>query len=478
MPWSAAVRRELVEILGEAHVKDDAVTLFSYRADGLTLHPSEPVAVLFPADSGQLQQVVGLLHSRGIPFLPRGAGTGLSGGAIPRPGCVVIEMVRFRTIEAVDPINRCVTVGPGVVNIDVSNAAADHGLRFVPDPSSQKACTIGGNVGENSGGPHTLKYGVTVNHVLGLEMVMYDGTLVQLGGKAWGVPGPDLLGLLIGSEGTMGIVTKVICRLCPLPEQTLTLLAVFASVADACRTVSEIIRQGIVPAALELVDKIVIQAVENAFKVGFPLDAEAVLIIELEDLTDGLKEEAEAIQEICMANHATSMRQARDSREQAEIWRARKEAFGALGTICPSFYTQDGVIPRSKLPQVLEEIQDIGRGFGFRVANVFHAGDGNLHPLILYDSTDTDQMRKVSEAGTAMLEVCLRAGGALSGEHGIGLEKSHMIDKVYNRDDLDNMLTIRSVFNPDDLLNPGKIFPSPSRCSETKMVQAKSGISV
>jgi len=472
------VRTALVAILGEDHVKDDPVTLFSYRADALTLHPREPMGVIFPADTEQLIACVKLFVREGITFLPRGAGTGLSGGAIPSEGSVVVEMVRFDAILEIDPHNQTATVQPGVVNLEVSRAAATHRLCFVPDPSSQKACTVGGNVGENSGGPHTLKYGVTVNHILGLEMVLPDGELVRFGGKSWGVPGPDLLGLMIGSEGTFGIVTEVTCRLMPIPERALTLLAVFDRVADACHAVSGIIREGIVPAALEMIDHIVIEAVERYIGAGFPLDAEAVLIIEIEDLSDGLDLEAEEIRRICCENGAREIRSAADETERAAIWRARKEAFGALGSISPSFYTQDGVIPRSKLPDVLEEILACGKRYGFRVANVFHAGDGNLHPLIPYDSQSGEEVAKVFECGREILEICLAAGGSLSGEHGIGLEKAHMIEQVYNADDRDQMIAVRTVFNPRDLLNPGKIFPSPGRCSETKVVRTKSGIAV
>ncbi|MDJ0842138.1 MAG: FAD-linked oxidase C-terminal domain-containing protein [Acidobacteriota bacterium] len=478
MSFAPEIKGELIEILGAKWVKDDPVTLFSYRSDALTLHPAPPMGVIYPGTTDELVACVKLFHHNGISFVPRGAGTGLSGGAIPRDRSVVVEMFRFNTIEEIDVANRTAVVGPGVVNLAVTKAAAPHGLYFVPDPSSQKACTVGGNVGENSGGPHTLKYGVTVNHVLGLEMVLPDGELVRLGGKAWGVPGPDLLGLVVGSEGTFGIVTKVTCRLTPIPEKALTMLGVFESVADACRTVSDIIRNGIVPAALEMIDHIVIEAVEKYIGAGFPLDAEAVLIIELEDLKDGIEDEAERIREICRANNAREVRLAADEAERAQIWRARKEAFGALGTISPSFYTQDGVIPRSKLPEVLEEILACGKRYGFRVANVFHAGDGNLHPLIPYDSQNPKDVENVFEVGREILEICLKAGGSLSGEHGIGLEKAHMMEQVYNQDDRDNMIAMRTVFNPDDLLNPGKIFPNPSRCSETKVVRGKTGIAV
>ena len=478
MPFRPKIKKALTRILGKNWVKDDPVTRYAYRCDGLTLHTALPLGVVYPASTAELVEIVKLFHAETIAFLPRGAGTGLSGGAVPKEGSVIIEMVRFDKIHAIDPENRTITVGPGVVNLAVSEAARPHGLHFAPDPSSQKACTVGGNVGENSGGPHTLKYGVTVNHVLGMEVVLADGSLIQLGGEVWGTPGPDLLGLLIGTEGTLAIVSKIICRLTPLPERVITMLGVFSSTGDASRTVSGIIRRGMIPAALEMIDRVVIQAVERTLHPGFPLDAAAVLIIELEDLNEGMDEEAERIREICLENNAREVRRARDEAERALIWRARKEALGALGSISPCFYTQDGVIPRSALPIVLDQISAIGEKYGLIIANVFHAGDGNLHPLILYDGQNVDQIEKVHRAGEEILEICLEQGGALSGEHGIGLEKSDMMARAFRPEDLANMREVHAAFNPKNLLNPGKIFPSPARCSETKIVRTKSGILV
>lgn len=478
MAFPADIYKQLVVLLGAEFVKDDAVTLFCYRADGLVLHPAEPMGVVFPGTVSELQALVRLLNGVGICFLPRGAGTGLSGGAIAQQECVIIEMVRFNKIGEVDVLNRTITVGPGVVNIHISQVAAKQGLCFVPDPSSQKACSVGGNVAENSGGPHTLKYGVTCNHVLGLEVVLPDGNLLRLGGQGWGVPGPDLLGLFIGSEGTFGIVTSVTCRLVPLPEKVLTLLGVFSSVADACHTVSDIIRQGIVPAALEMIDKIVIQATERTIQAGFPTDAEAVLIIELEDLTDGLEEEAEEIQKICMAHNAREVRRAQCEAQRSRIWAARKGAFAALGCLSPSFYTQDGVIPRSKLPEVLAKVLAVGEKYSLTIANVFHAGDGNLHPLLLYNCHDSQEVNDVVIAGREILEICLAAGGSLSGEHGIGLEKTQLMSALFNENDLKNMERVRTVFNPKNLLNPGKVLPTPGRCCGVKVSHQKTDVAV
>lgn len=478
MPFPLKVRKKMEKILGSRWVKDDPVTCFSYRCDGLTLHTSLPMGVVFPSTQKELVDVVKLLAASGISFLPRGAGTGLSGGAVPLEESVIIEMFRFRDIGEVDLTNRTITVGPGVVNLAISQAAAPLGLYFVPDPSSQKACSIGGNVAENAGGPHTLKYGVTVNHILGLEAVLPNGDVLKLGANHWGVPGPDLLGLFVGSEGTFGIVTQVVCRLTPLPEATKTLLAIFPTVHDASEAVSAIIATGIIPSALEMMDQMIIHAVEDAFQVGFPRDAGALLIIELEDLEDGLVEETEQLTKLIERYHVKELRVAKDATDRAAIWQARKEAFGALGRITPSCYTQDGVIPRSKLPIILSEILEIAGKLHLQIGNVFHAGDGNLHPIILYNPHDQNQVDRAIEAGDLILKACLKVGGTLSGEHGVGLEKSSMMAAVYQVDDLENMARIRDCFNPNRLLNPGKVLPTPGKCSDMKLLKMKSGIGV
>lgn len=468
MTFPNALKKQLIRLLGADYVKDDRVTLYSYQCDAQVLHGATPMGVVWPDSAEAVQGVVRLLHREGITFLPRGAGTGLSGGAIPENNAVIIETARLNRVLGIDPVNRSIEVEPGVVNINISNAARPHGLCFVPDPSSQKACTIGGNAAENSGGPHTLKYGVTVNHVMGMDLILPDGELVTLGADHFCSAGPDLTGLAIGSEGTFGIVTKVICRLTPLPEDTITMLAVFDSVRGACEAVSGIIRAGIVPAALEMMDQVTIEAVQKARDAGFPRDAAAVLIIELEDLNAGIDAQALEIESVLEASGATRVSRARDQAERDSIWAARKGAFGAIGQLSPSYYTQDGVIPRSRLPEVLDKILEIGRGHGLTIANVFHAGDGNLHPLILYDYKNEDEVKRCEQAGEQILRVCVNVGGSLSGEHGIGLEKSGLMDQVFNSEDLENMKRVRDVFNPDNLLNPGKIFPQPGRCAEVK----------
>ncbi len=493
MSFEKNIRGECVRTLGKEWVKDDEVTLYTYRCDGLTLYTAPPMGVLFPGTVEELAAIVKLLHQHKISFIARGAGTGLSGGAIPQDGSVIIEMARFKEVHEVDMINRTITVGPGVINLRITEHVNADGYHYAPDPSSQKACTIGGNVAENSGGPHTLKYGVTVNHVLGVEMVLADGELVTLGANHFGLPGPDLLGLITGSEGTFGIISKIICRLTPNPEKAVTMLGIYKSVRDACESVSSIIGHGIIPAALEMLDRIMISAVEKALKPGFPLDAEAVLIVELDGLSDGLDAEAEVVEKLLKETGAITVNRARDEVERAKIWRARKEAFGAIGQISPSYYVQDGVIPRSKLPEVLDEISVIGKKHGLTVANVFHAGDGNLHPLILYDYENQQEVEKAHAIGEEILSSCIRHGGTLSGEHGIGIEKAEWMSELYSGNSLDNMQNVRAFFNPENLLNPGKIFPQPGRCAESKsgtpplqasaldkpkMVASKSGIAV
>lgn len=478
MPFGPFIKRELIKILGSQWVKDDSVTLYAYRCDSLTLHPSEPMGVVFPDNSESIIALVKLFKINNISYLPRGAGTGLSGGAVPESGSVIIEMVRMNKILEIDFINRIICVEPAVVNLRITEQVQKKGYQYVPDPSSQKACTIGGNVAENAGGPHTLKYGVTVNHIVGMEVVLPNGDLVELGADFFGIPGPDLLGLFIGSEGTFGIVTKIKCRLTPIPEKVITMYAIYDRVKGACETVSQTIRSGIVPAAMEMLDKVVLDAVERAMQPGFPKGAEAILIVEIEDLEDGIDEEANHIKKIMTECGAVDIHMAKDTEERAKIWKARKGAFSAIGKLSPSYYTQDGVIPRSKLPEVLEGIEKISKKYKVMIGNVFHAGDGNLHPLILYNSRNEKEIEATHQAGAEILRLCVEHGGSLSGEHGIGLEKKHLMGTIFNNTDLENMKKVRESFNPDELLNPNKLLPTPGRCLETKMVQSKTGVQV
>ncbi|HEY8418647.1 MAG TPA: FAD-linked oxidase C-terminal domain-containing protein, partial [Limnochordales bacterium] len=456
----------LAEIVGAQHVLTGPSALTVYEFDAYTLERQLPAAVVLPGSGEEVARVVRVLHDAGVPFVPRGAGTSLSGTTVPAPGSVVISLARMRRILEVDLRNRRAVVEPGVVNAWITRAVASGGYLFAPDPSSQGACTIGGNVGTNAGGPHTLKYGVTVNHILGLELVLPDGQVVELGGAVEDLPGYDLVGLVTGHEGTLGIVTKVIVRLVREPESCRTLLAVFDSVDAATRTVSQIIERGIIPAALEMMDNLVIRAVEDAFRFGFPTDAAAVLIIEVDGVNAGLGQQAEAAAAICRANGAREIRAAKSENERLRLWAARKKAFAALGRITSSYVTQDGVVPRTRLPEILAFVAQVGRKYGLRIANVFHAGDGNIHPILLYDERNPDEVRRVVQASDEILNACIDMGGSVTGEHGVGVEKVKHLSRMFSPADLEAMLDVRAVFNPRGLCNPGKIFPSPGGCAE------------
>ncbi len=457
----------LKALVGAANVITHRDEMLVYDCDGLTLHKSLPGAVVFVASAAEAASVVKLCRAAGHPYLARGAGTGLSGGAMALDRAIVIELARMNKILEINAEDRYAVVEPGVINATLTKSCASHKLHYAPDPSSQGACTIGGNVAENSGGPHTLKYGVTTNHILGVEVVLPNGEIAVFGGPAPGTPGYDLVGLITGSEGTLGIVTKVWCRLTPNPEAIKTLLAIFPSVDAASRGVSGIIGAGIVPAALELIDRTIVQAVESWLHLGFPLDAGAVLLIELDGLRDGLETLAEEVMAVCKTHGCISVRAARDDAERLLLWKARKQAFGAIGRISPSFYVQDGVIPRTKLPEVLAKIEASGRKHGLATANVFHAGDGNLHPLILFDERDPAQVERALACNDEILQAVIAAGGTLSGEHGIGIEKLAFMPQVYTENDLDGMRLLRSVFDPEHLCNAGKAIPT-RRCWETR----------
>jgi glycolate oxidase len=460
--------RDLSAIVGADAVITDPTELTTYDCDAYTIEKSLPTAVVLPQTTEQVVEVVRYANRVGLPIVPRGAGTGLSGGALAVKGGIVLATTRMNRIVWVDTRNRRIRAQAGAVNIQLTKAVQSAGLHFAPDPSSQGACTIGGNVAENSGGPHTLKYGVTVNHVTGLQVVLPDGELLELGGVEDEPFGYDWVGLLTGSEGTLAIVTEVTARLTPLPQGVRTLLAVFETLEDATQTVSDIIAAGIIPAALELMDALTLQAVEAAFGYGFPLDAEAVLLIELDGLEVELDAERERVVGICERNRAREVRLAQTPQERARLWAARKKAIGALGRLAPSCVTQDGVIPRSRLPQVLREAFQIAARYQLRLANVFHAGDGNLHPVLLFDDADPEQVARVVEAGEAILALCLREGGSLTGEHGIGTEKCALMHQMFSTNDLDTMKRVKAIFNPHDRLNPEKLFPDTRYCYESK----------
>jgi glycolate oxidase len=444
--------------------------LLAYDCDGFTIHKHLPKAVVFPKNTDEVSKLVKYCSDNGLPFLARGAGTGLSGGAIPINGEVIISMVRMKKLISVDLENRRAVVEPGFVNLKLTNSISDRGYYYAPDPSSQYCCTIGGNVAENAGGAHCLKYGVTTNHILGLEVVLPNGEIIEVGKN--GVldePGYDLLGLLTGSEGTLGIVTKITVRILKNPEGKQTVLAYFDKVEDGSKAVSDIISAGIVPAALEMMDKTAIEGVEAAaFPVGHPKDIEAVLLIEVDGITAGIEEQINQILEVCKKNNVREVRAAKNEEERGRWWANRKTGFGAMGAISPDYLVQDGVIPRSKLPEVLREIARISEESGLRIANIFHAGDGNLHPLVLFDARKPGETDKALEAGSACLKACAEVGGTITGEHGVGIEKREEMRFVFKEEEILAQTNIREVFNPDNLLNAGKLFPTPGRCVEIK----------
>lgn len=451
--------RDLEKIVGPDAVLVKGADRLVYECDGYTIDRALPEIVVLPDSTRQVSEVAKLLHQSNVPMVPRGAGTGLSGGCLPLEGGVMVVLTRMNRILNVDYRNRRATVEAGLVNIRLSQAVGDHGYHYAPDPSSQASCTIGGNIANNSGGPHTLKYGVTTNHVLAVELVLPDGEVIWTGSGVEDSPGFDLTGVVVGSEGTFGIVTRAIVRLTRSPQAFRTMLAVFDSIDDATEAVSSIIASGILPAALEMMDGLVIQAVEQAFHYGFPLDAKAVLIVELDGPGPGLDDEAARVVELCSGHHAREVRKADSPEERQALWTSRKRGIGALGRLAPSSCTQDGVIPRTRLPEVLRRIAEIGERYELRIANVFHAGDGNLHPCILFDERDKDETRRVVQAGGEILGVCASVGGSITGEHGIGIEKIDYMHLIFSPEDLAVMGSIREVFNPGGRCNPGKILP-------------------
>ena len=464
----SALVAELRAILGAGGVLARPEELFVYEADGLTHHTARPSAVALPRNTGEVQRVVRACRKHGVPFVPRGAGTGLSGGAVACHGGIVIECARMNRVLRVDPDDRVAVVQPGVVNADLSRAVAKHGLFYAPDPSSQQSCTLGGNVAENSGGPHTLKYGTTTNHVLALEVVLPDGECVRLGNASGFASGLDLLGAFVGSEGTLGIATEITVRLMPQPERVETLLGIFPDVVSACRAVGAIIKSGLVPGALEIVDQRTIRAVEaSVYAAGMPTDAGAILIAELDGPRAAVAAQVERARAHCADAGAREVAVARDAAERQRFWRARKGAFGAMGRLAPDLYVHDAVVPRAKLPEILERVCAIGDKYGLRLSNVFHAGDGNLHPNISFDRRDADELARVIKAGEEILRVCVEAGGVISGEHGIGLEKREYMSLVFSEADLAAMALLRDAFDPERMCNPGKIFPTTRFCAES-----------
>jgi glycolate oxidase len=455
------LERELAAIVGQDWVISEPEELTVYECDGMTyLAKAMPDLVVLPEDTGQVAEVVRLCHRERLAFLPRGAGTGLSGGALPLRGGVVIALNRMSRILEIDLANQRAVVQPGVINLALTQAVQAQGYFFAPDPASQSCSTIGGNVAENAGGPHCLKYGATTLHVLGLEVVLPSGEIIRTGGKVPDRPGYDLTGLLVGSEGTLGIVTEVTVRLVRKPEAVQTLLATFREINDASQVVSAIIAAGIIPSALEMMDRHIIGALEAWLRIGYPEGAGAVLLIELDGPAAEVEAQARGIEAICQWHSVLELRIARDDQERALLWKGRKGAAAAVGRITHEYYLQDGVVPRTRLPQVLGEIEAIGRRHGFLIANVFHAGDGNLHPLICFDSRREGELQRALAAGADIMRLCLSVGGSITGEHGVGMEKIEFMPLMYAPDDLEAMRKVRLAFDPLERCNPGKILPA------------------
>ncbi len=463
---NAALAAELAQIVGGDGIVSHASELKVYECDGWTIEKSAPDILVLPRSTEEVSAVLKVLWRRGIAFVPRGAGTGLSGGALPVNAPVMICTSRMNHILAIDLANGRVEVESGVVNLHVTNAVKGEGFLYAPDPSSQQACTIGGNIAENSGGPHTLKYGVTTNHVMGVTLVLADGEIVELGGPAEERCGYDLVGAVVGAEGTAGIVTRATLKIMREPEAHRTFLAVFSDVEAATRAVSSIIASGIVPGAIEMMDQLIIRAVEAAFHVGLPAEAGAVLIIELDGIAAGIDEHASRVTEIARAAGASDVRLAHDEAERAALWKARKRAFGAVGRLAPNYATQDGVVPRTRLPDILRVISAVSQKHGLAIGNVFHAGDGNIHPIVLYDERTPEQVQHAIEAGREILAACVEMGGSLTGEHGIGVEKQGEMPLLFSPDDLIAMTELRHVFDPTERSNPNKVIPRPGACVE------------
>jgi glycolate dehydrogenase FAD-linked subunit len=458
---------ELRAVVGEQFVLTEKEDTIVYEQDG-SIFQVMPEIVVLPGNVEQVSAVVKAAKRANVPIVPRGSGTGLAGGAVPAEGGIVLSLARLNRILRIDLHNRVALVEPGVINADVTKAVAKDGFFYAPDPSSQAACSIGGNVANNSGGPHTLAYGVTTNHVLGVEVVLDDGEILWLGGEVPDTPGYDLCGIFVGSEGTMGIVTKVAVRLMRIRESVRTLIAIFDDMDHATQTVVDITAAGIIPAALEIMDHTTIEAVKKGAPVGLPLDAEAVLIVEVEGLCEQTELSVHRARVICERHRARETKVAKDETERQSVWKARKGAFGAMGTLAPNYYVQDGVVPRSKLPEMMRRVAEISKRFNLRIANVFHAGDGNLHPNILFDMRAPGELERVVEAGAATLRSCIELGGSITGEHGVGLEKKAYIGLLFNETDLEAMIRVRRAFDPDGRFNPAKLFPTPASCGEIR----------
>ena len=462
---SPQVLKRIEAIVGARGFLSAAGDMKLYEYDG-GVDKAKPDIVAFPRNTEQVVALVKLANVEKLPLVGRGAGTGLSGGVIPRAGGLMIAFSRMNKIVEIDLENECMVVEPGVVNLDITMAVQRDGYFYAPDPSSQKACTIGGNVSENAGGPHTLAYGVTTNHVLGFEAVLVDGTVVNVGGKEADPVGYDLRGLLTGSEGTMVLFTRITIRLMRAPEAVKTMLAIYNSPRDAGNTVAEITSRAITPAAIEMLDGVMLRMVEEATHAGYPMDAAAVLLIELEGLKEVVEEQLEQIKAACMVCNAREVRVARNAEERDLLWKGRKNAFGGVGRVSPYYYVQDGVVPRTQIAPTLEYIGKVSEKYGLQISNIFHAGDGNMHPIILFDARKPGELEKAQHAGEDILRYCISVGGSITGEHGVGMEKMELMADQFSSETLDMMARFKNLFDPQCRLNPGKMLPTGKGCME------------
>jgi len=466
-----AALAEIAKVLGRAGYLDRPEDLKLYEYDG-SVDKALPELVAFPQSAEQVAALLKIAHQHSIPIVGRGAGTGLSGGVIPRAGGIVVSFARMNRIVETDLDNERAVLEPGVVNAEITQAVEGEGYFYAPDPSSQKACTVGGNVAENSGGPHTLAYGVTTNHVLGIDTVLADGTVMHTGGMAPDLPGYDLTGLLTGSEGTMALTTGITVRLMRSPELVKTLLAIFDTVDDCADTVAEITARAITPAAIEMLDGVMLRMVEDMSHAGYPKDAAAVLLIELEGLKEAVEEQVEQIEDVCKCCRAREVRIARSALERELLWKGRKNAFGAVGRVSPAYYVQDGVVPRTQVAPTLREIHRISEKYGLVISNIFHAGDGNLHPLILFNHHLPGELDRAKAAGEEILRFCLAHGGSITGEHGVGMEKMELVGEQFPGETLEMISRLKSLFDPQCRLNPGKMLPTGKGCMEIRQPAA------
>jgi glycolate oxidase len=472
----AELVRGLLAFLPPASVLYEPEDLRPYECDGLSAYRQLPLVVALPASADEVRSILRLCHALKVPVVARGAGTGLSGGALPLEQGLLLSLAKLKSILAIDPVARTARLQPGVRNLAISEAARAHGLYYAPDPSSQIACSIGGNVAENSGGVHCLKYGLTVHNVLKLDVITMDGERLVLGSDALDAPGYDLLALLHGSEGLLGIVVEVTVRLLPLPERAQVVLAAYADIVKAGAAVGDILGAGIVPAGLEMMDNLALRAAEDFVHAGYPTEAAAILLCELDGTNDEVSRQVMQVRELLLASGATEVRTARDEAERLLLWKGRKAAFPAVGRISPDYYCMDGTIPRRRLPEVLERIEQLSREYGLPVANVFHAGDGNLHPLILYDANRPGELARTEEFGGKILALCVEVGGTITGEHGVGIEKIDQMCAQFQAPELSQFHALKSAFDPDGLLNPGKAVPSLHRCAEFGAMHVRDGM--